>query len=82
MIILYGIDEASKYAKENNIDFLNGIEISSLYKDGRILHILGIGIDITNDDFLTAFYNMKKAREQEYKTYIRRNKKTRNKYIY
>lgn len=59
-----GIDEASKYAEENNIKFLNGIEISSLYKDGRILHILGIGIDITNDFFLIAFYNMKKSREK------------------
>lgn len=58
-----GISIARKYAKENNINFLNGIEISSLYKDGRILHILGIGIDITNDYFLTSFYNMKKSRE-------------------
>ncbi|WP_160684111.1 PHP domain-containing protein [Clostridium sp. C2-6-12] len=58
-----GIKEAAKYAKENNIDFLSGIEISSLYKDGRILHILGLGIDIENEDFLEAFYNMKRARE-------------------
>jgi predicted metal-dependent phosphoesterase TrpH len=58
-----GIKEAAKYAKENNIDFLNGIEISSSYKDGRILHILGLGIDIENEEFLEAFYNMKKARE-------------------
>lgn len=58
-----GIKEAAKYAKENNIDFLNGIEISSSYKDGRILHILGLGIDIENEEFLKAFYNMKKARE-------------------
>jgi 3',5'-nucleoside bisphosphate phosphatase len=62
-----GIYEASKYAEENNIKFLNGIEISSLYKDGRILHILGIGIDITNDFFLTTFYNMKKSREKSIK---------------
>jgi predicted metal-dependent phosphoesterase TrpH len=58
-----GIKEAAKYAKENNIDFLNGIEISSSYKDGRILHILGLGIDIENEEFLEDFYNMKKARE-------------------
>ena len=65
-----GIDEASKYAEENNINFLNGIEISSLHKDGRILHILGIGIDITNDFFLTAFYNMKKSREKGIKNIL------------
>lgn len=58
-----GIRESAKYANENNIDFLNGIEISSSYKDGRILHILGLGIDIENEEFLKAFYNMKKARE-------------------
>lgn len=65
-----GIDEASKYAEENNIKFINGIEISSLYKDGRILHILGIGIDFTNDFFLTAFYNMKKSREKSIKNIL------------
>jgi len=65
-----GIAEVSKYAEKNNIDFLNGIEISSLYKDGRILHILGIGIDITNDFFLTAFYNMKKLREKSIKNIL------------
>jgi len=43
-----GLEEAAKYAKEKNIDFLKGIEISALYRDGRIIHILGIGIDPTN----------------------------------
>lgn len=57
-----GIYEASKFANLNNIDFLNGIEISSLYKNRRIIHILGLGIDINNDYFLTYFYKMKKAR--------------------
>lgn len=71
-----GIAEASKYAEKNNINFLNGIEISSLYKDGRILHILGIGIDITNDFFLTTFYNMKKLREKGIKNILEQiNKK-------
>lgn len=62
-----GINEASTIAKMNNIDFLNGIEISSLYKDGRILHILGIGIDIENENFLYAYTNMKRAREENIK---------------
>ena len=37
-----GIEEASIAAKEKNIDFLAGIEISSLYKNGRVIHILGL----------------------------------------
>ena len=59
-----GVEEASIFAKDNNIDFLNGIEISSLYKDGRILHILGIGIDLSNKEFLCAYTEMKEAREE------------------
>lgn len=62
-----GIGEASKAAKENNIDFLSGIEISSLYQNGRILHILGIAIDIENQEFQNAYINMKKAREESVK---------------
>jgi predicted metal-dependent phosphoesterase TrpH len=65
-----GILETKKYAQANNIDFLPGIEISSLYKDGRIVHILGIGIDITNEYFLTSFYKMKKARESGLKNVL------------
>lgn len=58
-----GLKEAKLLAKDNNIDFLNGIEISSLYKNGRILHILGIGIDPKNEDFLYQYNKMKKARD-------------------
>ena len=62
-----GINEALKIAKENNIDFLNGIEISSLCKNGRIIHILGIGIDTENEEFLYAYTNMKRTREAKIK---------------
>lgn len=58
-----GIKEASDAAKEYGITLINGIELSALYEDGRILHILGIGIDIENQDFLKSYYKMKKARE-------------------
>jgi predicted metal-dependent phosphoesterase TrpH len=58
-----GITEASVEAKNQNIDFLNGIEISAAYKDGRILHILGLGIDIENKDFLKTYTLMKESRE-------------------
>lgn len=62
-----GINEASKAAKEKKIDFLSGIEISSLYKNNRILHILGIGINIENQEFQNAYMRMKKAREESIK---------------
>lgn len=58
-----GVGEARAAALKYNVDFLNGIEISSIYENGRILHILGLGIDIDNKDFLKAYIKMKKARE-------------------
>lgn len=58
-----GINEASIEAKNQNIDFLNGIEISATYKDGRILHILGLDIDLENKDFLKTYTLMKESRE-------------------
>ena len=59
-----GLKEAKVAAKNNNIELINGIEISSLYKAGRILHILGLNINLDNDYFLTAYNKMKKAREK------------------
>ncbi|PJI06990.1 MULTISPECIES: PHP domain-containing protein [Clostridium] len=59
-----GLQEAASAAKDKNIDFLNGIEISSLYKNGRILHILGLGIDTENEEFLYEYNKMKKARDK------------------
>lgn len=59
-----GVNEAAEEALRCNVDFLKGIEISSSYKDGRILHILGLGIDIKNEEFLSAYTRMKKAREE------------------
>jgi len=58
-----GLKSAKIAAKKNNVEFLNGIEISSLYKGNRILHILGIGIDINNEEFCEAYNLMKQARE-------------------
>lgn len=60
-----GIKEILKAAKSYNIQVLNGIEFSTLYKDGRILHILGLGIDIKNEDLLKSYRQMKKIREAE-----------------
>lgn len=58
-----GINEAQGEADRLNIDFLQGIEISTSYGYGRLLHILGIGIDTKNDYFLKAYKKMKISRE-------------------
>ena len=70
-----GVEEAAMFAKDNNIDFLNGIEISTLYKDGRILHILGIGIDLYNEEFLCAYNEMREARDRGIKHILEEIKK-------
>ena len=57
-----GLKEAKIAAEDSNIELINGIEISALYKDGRLLHILGLGIDIHNEYFLNSYNKMKKAR--------------------
>lgn len=58
-----GIKEIREVSKSYNIEILAGIEFSVLYKDGRILHILGLGIDIKNKDFLKSYCRMKEIRE-------------------
>jgi len=57
-----GIQEAEAEALRLKVNFLKGIEISTAYKSGRLLHILGLGIDTNNEDFLKAYNRMKKAR--------------------
>lgn len=56
--------EAENEAIKLNIDFLRGIEISARYEGGRIIHILGLGIDIKNKKFLEVYDSIKKAREE------------------
>lgn len=58
-----GNEEAGNEAAKLNIHFLSGIEISALYKDDRILHILGLNIDTKNKNFLNAYNEIKEARE-------------------
>ena len=57
-----GILEANIASKKYGINFIPGIEISALYPDGRMLHILGLGMDINNVNFLNPYIKMKKAR--------------------
>src|SRR5471030_19574 len=59
-----GIPQAEDEALKLNVNFLKGIEISTSYKSGRLLHILGLGIDTNNENFLKAYKRMKKAREE------------------
>jgi len=59
-----GIAEAEKEALKLKVEFLKGIEISTSYKDGRLLHIIGLGIDTENQSFLKAYKRMKLAREE------------------
>ena len=76
-----GLKEAKVAAKNNNIELINGIEISSLYKAGRILHILGLNINLDNDYFLTAYNKMKNAREKGIPKILEHIKNTTGLYI-
>lgn len=58
-----GLKEALISAQKYNIEIIPGIEISSLYENGIIIHILGLGIDMNNKYFLSSYTKMKKARE-------------------
>jgi predicted metal-dependent phosphoesterase TrpH len=59
-----GIPEAQTEAEKYKLDFLNGIEISVDYGQGKLLHVLGIGIDPNNDVFSKAYRKMKTSREE------------------
>lgn len=58
-----GIEKLSILAKENDINFIGGIEISCRYKNKRIIHILGLGMDFKNKEFLEGYNKMRLARE-------------------
>lgn len=59
-----GNEEARVEAEKCAIDYLNGIEFSVDYGEGRMLHILGLGIDIYNQDFLEVYNGIKIVREK------------------
>lgn len=58
-----GIDEAQQAADEYQVQLVPGIEISARYKDGKTLHILGLGIDLYNPEFAEAYQRIKKNRD-------------------
>ncbi|MBL0691497.1 MAG: PHP domain-containing protein [SAR324 cluster bacterium] len=59
---LAGIKNARKLAKENDICFIPGIEISAKFSEGAC-HVLGYFIDEENSDFLESIARLKSARE-------------------
>ncbi len=77
-----GVKIFSKEAIENNLDFLTGIEISCKYKDNRILHILGLGMDIDNRNFSNPYKRMKEARKNGLESVLRFIKSKTNEKLY
>lgn len=63
-----GLEEMKKLCDENDIKFINGIEISTNYK-GKEVHILGYFIDEKDENLIKFSEDMKNAR-------IVRNEKT------
>ncbi|CUH97274.1 hypothetical protein P22_3401 [Propionispora sp. 2/2-37] len=61
--IIEGIAEARQAAGDYGVEFLPGIEVSARYQDGKMLHILGLGIDIHHPVFLAAYRKMRKHRD-------------------
>ncbi len=62
-----GLDEAFKVAREIDIEFISGIELSSVHKD-REIHILGYFINYKEEWFLNrlkSFKNFRKLRFME-----------------
>lgn len=60
-----GLKEAREEAKKLGITFVNGIELSVTYGDNRIIHILGLGINPENKEFLKAYKAYRLSRHNQ-----------------
>lgn len=58
---LEGCVAASAAASEHGIEFISGVEVSA--RDGVSIHVLGYGLDPTNDELATFFADRKEMRE-------------------
>ncbi|HRI46813.1 MAG TPA: PHP domain-containing protein, partial [Ignavibacteriaceae bacterium] len=58
-----GLKEAKEYAKNLNIDVINGIELSAEFEDKEV-HILGYFFDETNSEFTLKIDEFKNQRYQ------------------
>ncbi|MBN2221122.1 MAG: PHP domain-containing protein [Vallitaleaceae bacterium] len=59
-----GIEEAQVTAKDLGLIFIPGIELSVRYDQKRLLHILGLEIDVHAEDFVTLYESYRKNREE------------------
>ena len=66
-----GTIEAKKYENKYNIKNINGVEISTRYKDGRELHVLGYLFDETNDKLLSLLKWIRKTRKERNENLIK-----------
>lgn len=65
-----GLEEAEKEAQKLDVKLLKSIELTCPYVGGRLLHILGLGIDTRNSDFLKAYTRMKERKEKSLKNIL------------
>ncbi len=57
-----GLDEASEAARRLGITLVKGIEFSIAYGKGRLLHILGLGIDPDSEGFKHIYLKYRETR--------------------
>lgn len=60
-----GLEEASNEAKKLNVNFVKGIEFSVSYGTGRLIHILGLGINPDQPIFKKIYNNYRIIREKK-----------------
>lgn len=67
------VEEAEKYAKEKDIKFVRGVELST--RAVRSVHLLGYGLNIKNKEFLKKLDELKQQRIERNLEIIERLKK-------
>ncbi|MBS2099407.1 PHP domain-containing protein [Carboxylicivirga linearis] len=63
-----GLAEAQEEADKLGITLVSGIEFSAKFGENRLIHILGLGIDIHNDGFDKIYSNYRKERSEKLAT--------------
>lgn len=62
-----GLKEAQEVANQLGVNFINGIEFSVAYGENRLLHILGLGIDTQNRQFMDIYTKYREVRSSKLK---------------
>ena len=60
-----GHKEAEEQADAIGMTLIKGIEFSTSFGEGRLIHILGIGIDAECEGFMRPYLNYRKTRESK-----------------